>query len=77
MMQTSIFISSKLVKFNKHLASIASLLNEVSTAIKCSVSLLDNYACSRSNGGTTPHLIKRQLQKSAISDQSEASHSLL
>ena len=42
-------------------SSIAPLENEVSTSIKCSVSSPDNYACSSSNGGVTPYLIKGRL----------------
>ena len=49
--QTFTFVSSKVV--NKHLASTTQLGNEVSTALKYSVSPLENCACSRSNGGAT------------------------
>ena len=64
--QTFTLISSKVVYFKKHLVSIAPLGNEACNAIKCFVSPPDNYTCSKSNGGATPNLIKRNLEKSAI-----------
>ena len=56
------FISSKLVYFNKHLACIALLGNKVSTAINYSISPANNYACSRSNAGVTPNILKDLLR---------------
>ena len=55
------FINSKVVYFDKDLTSTASLGNEVYTAIKCSLSPLDNYTCSRSSDGATLNLIKREI----------------
>ena len=57
-------MSSKVVYFKKHLANIARIGNEVSTAIP--FPLPHNYAHCRSNGKTTPNLIERRLEKSAV-----------
>ena len=35
--------------------------SEVSTAITCSISPPENYACNRSNGGAISYLIKKGL----------------
>ena len=42
-----------------HVLSIEPSGNKVSTAIKCFILPQDNWACSWSNDGATPYLIKR------------------
>ena len=52
---------SSLLYEASRISCIAPLGNKVSPAMKCPVSLQDNYACSISNVGATLHLLKRRL----------------